>query len=202
MTRPPKRKARFILSAAGVPERNHIKTPPGMPALWHSRGYLCLCVFPILACIPEGAKSMVTVLITMTGSFILNAANTEMGLTEYVLDTVTPLISGPVFPMVTFLVLSALSFATASPWAMATVAFPIIMPLAMAVNANLFMAAGALISGAAFGSHACFYGDGAILTCAACGIDPFDYGRTSIPLIMVHTVIASIGYLILGFIMM
>ncbi len=151
-----------------------------------------------LACIPEGLKSMATVLITMTGSFILNAVNTEMGLTEYVLNTVTPIISAPLLPLITFLVLAALSFATASAWAMATIAFPIIMPLAAAVDANLFMVAGALISGSAFGVHACFYGDGAILTCAACDIEPFDYGRTSIPLIVVPTVIACVGYLLLG----
>lgn len=155
-----------------------------------------------LDCIPEGLRSMATVLITMTGSFVLNAVNTEMGLTPYVLDTVTPLISGPLFPLITFLVLSVLSFATASPWAMATVAFPIILPLAQAVDANLFMVGGALISGTAFGSHACFYGDASILTCAACDIQPYDYAKTSIPLVMVPTVLTAIGYLVLGIVMM
>ena len=61
-------------------------------------------------CIPEGLKSMGTVLITMTASYVLNAVNTELGLTPYVLDTVTPLISGPLFPVITFLVLAALLF--------------------------------------------------------------------------------------------
>ena len=153
-------------------------------------------------CIPEGLKSMGTVLITMTASYVLNAVNTELGLTPYVLDTVTPLISGPLFPVITFLVLAALSFATASPWAMATVSFPIIMPMALAVGADPAIVGGALISGTAFGSHACFYGDAALLTCTACDIQPFEYARTSIPLIMVPTIVAAAGYLVLGFVMM
>ncbi|PKM86315.1 MAG: sodium:proton antiporter [Firmicutes bacterium HGW-Firmicutes-10] len=152
--------------------------------------------------VPEGLQSMAVVMITMTGSFVLNAVNQEMGLTPYVLDTVTPLISGPLFPLITFLVLSGLSFATASPWAMATVSFPIIMPLAQAVGADPFMIGGALIAGTAFGSHACFYGDAAILTCAACNVQPFEYARTSIPLILAPTAIGAIAYLILGFVLM
>ena len=49
---------------------------------------------------------------------------------------------------------------------------------------------------------ACFYGDAALLTCTACDIQPFEYARTSIPLIMVPTVLAAAGYLVLGFVMM
>jgi Na+/H+ antiporter NhaC len=149
-------------------------------------------------CVPEGIKSMALVMLTMTGSFVLNAANGSLGLTKYVLDTVTPIISGPFFPLITFVVLSALSFATASPWAMATVAFPIIMPLAESVGADPYMIGGALVAGTAFGSHACFYGDAAILTSASCHIQPFEYARTSIPLIILPTSVACIAYAILG----
>jgi hypothetical protein len=64
------------------------------------------------------------------------------------------------------------------------------------------MVGGALIAGTAFGSNVCFYGDAAILTSAACNIQPFDYARTAIPLLVVPTVIAAVGYLILGIVTM
>ncbi|MEL7657301.1 MAG: sodium:proton antiporter, partial [Bacillota bacterium] len=81
------------------------------------------------------------------------------------------------------------------------ISFPIILPLALALNVNPYMAIGAVAAATAFGSHACFYSDAVTVTCAATGLKNMDYARTALPLIAAPLVLGVLAYLILGFVM-
>ena len=148
----------------------------------------------------EGFKSMTQVIGIVVAAFILQAANEGLGLTPFVIETVQPLISPKLLPVITFAVIAFLAFATGSFWGIAAISFPIIIPLAQALDANVFMAGAAIVSATAFGSHACFYSDAATLTCAATGLQNIDYAKTSLPLLVVPTGLALVLFTVFGFV--
>jgi Na+/H+ antiporter NhaC len=149
----------------------------------------------------EGFKDMVLVLGIIVAAFFLQQANEGLGLTPFVIETVEPLMNAAVLPAISFLVVGFLAFATGSFWGVAAIAFPIIIPLAASVGVNQFLVSGAIISAATFGSHTCFYGDAVTLTCASSQIKNMDYAKTSIPLVVVPTILAVVLFLVIGIIM-
>lgn len=148
-----------------------------------------------------GFKDMLYVTMLVLAAFILQDFNDALGLTPFVIESVAPILSPTLFPVVTFIVIAALAFATGSFWGVAAISFPIILPLAMALNVNPYMAIGAVAAATSFGSHACFYSDAVTVTCAAVGLKNMDYARTAIPLIGVPLVLGIIAYLVLGFVL-
>ncbi len=151
--------------------------------------------------IVEGFKDMLYVTMLVLAAFILQGFNDALGLTPYVIESVEPILSPALFPVVTFLVVGALAFCTGSFWGVAAISFPIILPLALALNVNPFVAIGAVAAATSFGSHACFYSDAVTVTCAATGLKNMDYAKTSLPLIGVPLALGVVAYLILGFVM-
>jgi Na+/H+ antiporter NhaC len=146
----------------------------------------------------EGFKTMVFPLGIVVVSFMLKEVNDGLGLTSYVIETVKPLMSGSMLPIVTFISLSVITFATGSFWGVYAVSFPIVIPLALAMDANLPLAIGAVISSGAFGSHACFYGDSTVLSATGSGCKPIDHSLTQIPYALMGAVISSAIFLALG----
>ena len=160
-----------------------------------------LTIGQVLDGIVNGFKDMLYVTMLVLIAFELATLNDELGLTPFVIDTVTPIMSPKLLPVIAFVVVAALAFATGSFWGVAAISFPIILPLAQALDVNLFLTVGTIAAATSFGSHACFYSDAVTVTCAATGIKNIDYARTSIPLIMVPFAIAIVAYLIVGIIM-
>lgn len=146
----------------------------------------------------EGFKTMVFPLAIVVVSFMLKEVNDGLGLTSYVIETVRPLMSGSMLPVVTFLSLSVITFATGSFWGVYAVSLPIVIPLALAMDANLALAIGAVISSGAFGSHSCFYGDSTVLSATGCGCKPIDHALTQIPYALVTAGITSVIFIVLG----
>lgn len=148
----------------------------------------------------DGFKDMILVLAIVVAAFFLQQANNALGLTPYVIEKVQPVLSPGLLPAVSFLVIGLLAFATGSFWGVAAIAFPIIVPLAQSMDVNTLIACGAVISGAAFGSHSCFYSDAVTLTCASSQIRNIDYARTVLPLLVLPLALGFIAFLIAGFI--
>lgn len=151
--------------------------------------------------IVDGFKDMLYVTMLVLAAFVLQDFNDALGLTPFVIDSVAPLLSPALFPAVIFLVIAGLAFATGSFWGIAAISFPIVLPLALAVGVNPYLAIGAVAAATAFGSHACLYSDAVTVTCAATGLKNIDYARTALPLIALPFALGIVSYLIIGFIM-
>jgi Na+/H+ antiporter NhaC len=147
----------------------------------------------------KGFVGMIMPLGTLFCGFMLAEVNNTLGTTEYVINATTAFMTSQMLPMVAFVVMAALAFATASFWGIFVVGMPIILPLALAVNADIPLVVGAMISASAFGSHACFYGDSTVLSAKACGISPMSHAITQLPYAMLGGVVSAIGFLVLGF---
>jgi len=144
----------------------------------------------------EGFKSMMVPLGTVVAGFMLKDVNDDLGLTLYIINTVKPMMTADLLPVLVFLVMALIAFATGTFWGMLAVALPIVMPLAIAMDANLPLVIGALMSAAAFGSHACFYGDSTVLSAQGSGCTPMQHALTQLPYALLAAAIASVLFLI------
>ena len=101
-------------------------------------------------------------------------------------------------PVIIFGVLAFTEFITGTNWGMYVIAFPIVLPIAMDLNANVPLVAAAVLSAGVFGSHICFYSDATVLTSAACGCDNFRHAITQAPFGILAALISAVMFLIAG----
>jgi Na+/H+ antiporter NhaC len=146
----------------------------------------------------KGVIDMAPVIVIIIFAYVFMGGMTDLGLVDLVIETALKGLSPALLPVTIFVVIGLLSFGTGSFWGLAAIAFPIVIPLATALDVNLFIASGALISAVCFGGHICLYSDTVILTAASTQTTPVDYFRTSVPLVMVPFAVSAIGFLIIG----
>ena len=80
----------------------------------------------------NGIKIMVPVLAMLLALFVFVEANDRIGLTEYVIQAVKPYMTATWLPVIIFITMSAVSFATGSNWGVIAIAMPVAFPLAQA----------------------------------------------------------------------
>ena len=146
----------------------------------------------------SGFGTMLSVFFMLVGAFSLATVCSDLGLTEYLIDLVAPILSPAVFPMVAFLLLSVLAFVTGSNWGMSAVVIPILIPMCAALDANVVLTMAAIISGGAFGSHACFYTDATVLSSNSARIDNMEHALSQWPYVFIAAAISAVLFLIFG----
>ena len=99
------------------------------------------------------------------------------------------------FPVIVFLTMALVAFATGSTWGVFAIAIPIVMPLGVAMNVPIPVIIGALLSASSFGSHACFYGDATVLSAQSSGVGVMEHALTQLPYALIAALAASVAYL-------
>ena len=143
----------------------------------------------------DGFKVMIPPLMIVISAFMFKTINDQLGLPQFILESVKPFMSPTLFPVIVFIAMAFMSFATASNWGIFAIAIPIVMPLGIALEVPLPLTIGALISASSFGSHACFYTDATVLSAQSCGVDTMKHALTQIPFAIVAALTASIVYI-------
>ncbi len=141
----------------------------------------------------DGIKMMLPALTIVVIAFVFKEVNDQLGLPNFVIANIAPLMTPLLFPVVTFLTMALISFATGSSWGVFAIAIPIILPLASSVGVSIPLAIGALLSASAFGSHACFYSDATVLAAQGSGCDVIDHALTQIPYALIAAAMSCIG---------
>lgn len=150
----------------------------------------------------SGFCEMIPTLAILLAAFCVANCCNAMHLPEYIISTVTPFLSSWTLPVIIFIVVAILTFATSSTWGVSTIVVPIIIPLAAALNANMFLTMAAILSGSTFGSHACFYSDATVLASTASKIENLDHAGSQMPYALIAAAITCAGFIICGIIMM
>jgi tetracycline resistance efflux pump len=143
----------------------------------------------------NGIKIMVPVLAMLLALFVFVAANDRIGLTEYVIQAVKPYMNATMLPVIVFVTMSAVSFATGSNWGVIAIAMPVAFPLAQAYDVSIPLVIGALLSASGFGSHACFYSDSTVLSAQGAGCNTYQHAVTQLPYALIAAGIAAAGFL-------
>ncbi|MCC8126613.1 MAG: hypothetical protein LIO92_04355 [Clostridiales bacterium] len=154
-------------------------------------------LFPILT---RGCSDMLQVDVVLLLTFVLQIITAKMRMTEYIIEKVQPYMVGTVFPVVVFLLVSVLCFCTASLVGVCALVVPIALPLGTVVGANTLLVMAAVMSGAGFGSHACFYSDATLVSSNISGIDNLEHATSQLPYVAIAAVISVTAFLIAGFV--
>lgn len=146
----------------------------------------------------DGFKSMIFALAILTVTYVLKDVGDKMGLTNYVIESIKPVVSKEYLAAVVFIALAFISYTTASSWGLYLVAIPIIVPLANALGANVWLCLGAVIGSGVFGSNASLYSDCTVLTSNSCEVNPVKHSMSQLPFALLSVVIATVLYVIMG----
>lgn len=151
--------------------------------------------------IVKGFASMLPVLTILLLTYHLQIVTEKLNLVDYVITITEPYLKGAWFPTIVFLLVAALCFTTASFVGTAAIVTPLVFPLGAAIGANTVLVMAAIISGCAFGSHACFYADATIVASNSAGIDNMEHAISQFPYVIIATVLSIICFTISGFVL-
>ncbi|MEZ9329942.1 Na+/H+ antiporter NhaC family protein [Vibrio breoganii] len=146
----------------------------------------------------DGIKVMLLPLATVIGGFMLKNVNDSLGVTQFVIETVSPVLSASYFPAIIFMITGALVFATASSWGVFAVAMPIVLPVGEQLGVPLHLTVAALLSASAAGSHSCFFSDSTVLSAQGSGVTAMQHARTQFPYALIGIVATCIFFLIVA----
>ena len=149
----------------------------------------------------SGFNSMVYALAILMMSYVLKDVNDKMGLTQYVLQAVSPYVSKELLPVIVFASLSVISVTTGSSWGLYAVAIPIVVPLAQHLDSNVLLNCGAVVSAGVFGANACLYSDATVLTGQSTENSNLDNGLAQLPYALIGFGLSCVAYLIFGYTM-
>ena len=147
-----------------------------------------------------GIKDMLELILIVILAYMLRDGLVEIGLADYVIGVAKPLVSPAMLPFITFLICAFLTFVSGSNWGATLAVAAVIIPLCSAVGGNMIYVLSAIVSGAAFGAHACFFCDVTVFTSAMTKIDNMEHAITQLPYAMIAMVLTCVGYLVLGFV--
>jgi Na+/H+ antiporter NhaC len=147
----------------------------------------------------DGFKTMIEPLGVLVAAFILKDVNDSLGLANYVVATMEPLLTPELLPAMIFSTMGLVSFMTGSNWGVFVIILPIVTALGINLGADMTLVIGATLSASTFGSHACFYSDATVLTAQATGCTPMQHAITQLPYALIAAAISLLGFLALGY---
>ncbi len=152
------------------------------------------------ACIPEGFKAMVSPMLILTLAWTLSGMTNLLGAKYYVAN----LLGGSaaalqyLLPVIIFLVAVFLAFATGTSWGTFSIMMPIAVPMAVAMNGNILLTIGAVVSGGIFGDHCSPLSDTTILSSMSVGTDLYSHVKTQLPYALLVAAMSFCGFLVGG----
>jgi len=147
----------------------------------------------------DGFKLMLLPFAIVAAGYMLKDVNDLLGMTPYVMDSVIPYLNKELFAAIIFIVMAAIVFATSSAWGMFVISLPIVVPLAQGLDASMPLVIGALMSAAAFGSHACFYGVSTLLSAQGSECTTMQHALTQLPYALLAGAVSIVLLVAAGF---
>ncbi|MGL4739960.1 MAG: Na+/H+ antiporter NhaC family protein [Sarcina sp.] len=148
----------------------------------------------------SGMQKMFQVAIILVLAWSLGSVIKNLGTSAYIVQIVDGNLPVFLIPLLIFICGACMSFATGSSWGTFAIMIPLAVPLAINLNAPLFVCIGAVLSGGLFGDHCSPISDTTILSSTGAGCDLLDHVKTQIPYAILTAVVSGIVYVFAGFI--
>lgn len=148
----------------------------------------------------EGIGDMIPVGMIMLFALLIGKVIGDLGTAEYLANLLKGNISPVLIPLLIFLVASITAFSTGTSWGTFSIMMPIGLALAATMDIYIPLVIAAVISGGIFGDHASPISDTTIISSMAAGCDHVEHVRTQLPYALFAGLLASISFLITGWI--
>lgn len=151
--------------------------------------------------VKKGVSNMIGLVVLLVLAFAIGGVIKELGTGLYLASLVEGKVSGAFGPAIIFVLGAVMAFCTGTSWGTFSIMMPIGIPMAAAMGANPLLAIGAVISGGIFGDHCSPMSDTTILSSMTAGTDLYSHCKTQIPYALLAAAVATVFYIIFGFIM-
>lgn len=149
----------------------------------------------------KGVSNMITLVILLVLAFAIGSVIKSLGTGTFLASLLGQRISGAFGPAIIFLLGAVMAFSTGTSWGTFSIMMPIAIPMAVAMNANILLTIGAVVSGGIFGDHCSPISDTTILSSMSVGTDLFSHVKTQLPYALVTATIATALYIAFGVMM-
>ena len=157
--------------------------------------------FPnILQRFGKGILSMVGVSLVIIFAHGLSLVSSDLGTGVFITQSISDYITLDVLPMLIFIVSMLITVATGFSWSSMAIVMPIAFQMVMAEDAPdmIPVISAAVISGAVSGEHIIPFSEKAVMSSAACKIEPLYHIKTMIFQTVTVFIAAAGSYLIIG----
>ncbi|OON99519.1 MAG: sodium:proton exchanger [Epulopiscium sp. Nele67-Bin004] len=147
-----------------------------------------------------GMSKMTEVIIILVLAWTLGSVGKALGTSDFLVEFMKNIqFNGAYLPLAVFLLGSVISFAAGSSWGTFSILLPIVIPIAVVIDAPLFVTIGAVLSGGLFGDHVSPISDTTILSSAGAQCDHLNHVDSQMSYAVFNSLIASIFFLVCGF---
>lgn len=146
----------------------------------------------------KGMGNMMPVAIILVLAWALSTVGKELGAAAYIAEQAQSGFPYWLVPAVAFLLSAIISFATGSSWGTFAIMMPLVIPTAVAIDAPLLVAIGAVLSGGLFGDHCSPISETTILSSTGAGCDQYEHFKTQLPYALMNGAIALVCFVIAG----
>lgn len=167
-------------------------------SLWYRRAR----VEELMQLFLKGAGGLLPVAMILLFALALGDVANLLGTGVYVAqlaqDSITPVLMLPLL----FLISSFIAFSIGSSWGTFAIMIPLAMQIAVAMDLSTTLFLAAVLSGSVFGDHASPISDTTVVSSMASATDHIDHVRTQLPYALIAAGIASLGFLLLGLLLL
>ena len=147
----------------------------------------------------KGVSNMINLVCLLVLAFAIGAVVKKLETGIFMASLIGDQVSGALCPAIIFVLGAVMAFATGTSWGTFSIMMPIAIPMAVAMDANILLTIGAVISGGIFGDHCSPISDTTILSSMSVGTDLFSHVKTQLPYALVTAALATVLYVVCGF---
>jgi Na+/H+ antiporter NhaC len=151
--------------------------------------------------IMKGISGLIPLALLMMLAFAIGNVTKELGTGLYIAEVSKLWISPSFVPAIIYVVASIIAFSTGTSWGTFAIMIPIGIPMAQALDANIYLTIAAALGGGVFGDHCSPISDTTIISSMASACDHIDHVKTQLPYALFGGLITTFIYIMLGFIM-
>lgn len=146
-----------------------------------------------------GIKSILYANLVLILGWTLGGVSESLGITQFLISVFQGNIP-PVFtPAILFLLCAATAFAIGGGWTTFAIMIPVVVPFAVATDADMLLCISAIIGGAGMGATCSPLADTSIVSATSGELSIIDHIKTQAPYSIICGMIALAGYLVAGF---
>ncbi len=146
-----------------------------------------------------GVKSILYANLVLILGWTLGGVADGLGITDFMIMVFQGNIPPVLTPAILFVLCAGCAFSIGGGWTTFALMIPVVVPFAVATNADLLMCISAIIGGAGVGATCSPLADTSIVSATSGELSIVDHIKTQSPYSLIGGVIALAGYLVTGF---
>jgi Na+/H+ antiporter NhaC len=148
----------------------------------------------------RGGIQLFPIVMILLFSFAIGEVSSELHTGLYLASLVSESFNPHILALIIFILSGLISFATGTSWGSFSIMIPVAVPMALAVDANVALCIGAVISGGVFGDHCSPISDTTIISSMASDCEVVEHVQTQLPYALISGVLACIFFVIFSYV--